>query len=332
MCGAHDLLNVYSNFAQPISIIKSGDVAVIMRPNIQKLVSKFPANIKSIIQFGSSVSGDFNKNLSDVDLMVLVSTKEKSTEEQIRSIIFQDYFPSEIQAHVFRTSRFIKEAKEGCPIILSALLKGKVIKGKKYIEKLKPERYSPNKFTQSRLLRNSFSALSLGISDLLSTMCWDSVNSIYHAARSAIWAKLLDKNFLPTNDQIVNLLKDESICLAYKRVLNFRENIPDYERDFDLPKKLWKYGKVNEFTDLLKDAFIIIKSAYLELTQKEFTDLFELCEILRKNYPLPEYYCIFLETDPNPFYHVMLSYKDRYLHLDVESETGKIKEVRNNII
>ena len=59
---------------------------------LHKAIKNF-LDIIAVIQFGSSVSGDYVKNLSDVDLAIIIKSrnrtaKEKS-EEKIRKFLFK---------------------------------------------------------------------------------------------------------------------------------------------------------------------------------------------------------------------------------------------------
>ncbi len=295
---------------------------------VERLVKKFP-EIKMIIQFGSSASGDYVENLSDIDLAII--SKSKKEEEQIKDFIFKEVSSFYLQTHLFSINSFVKSLKDGVPLSLSILYTGNPLYGHEDYFKLKKKGFKANKSTMRKCMLNSFAALSLAISDLTGGMLFDSVNSVYHAARSSIWAVLITKEITPKNKRILELVEDRKIIDLYKKIISFRQNIPDYDIDIDFSKKLYKKGDMNPFTQILRDAMMIIKINHKHIFKKNFIGLFELLSILKGRYKIPNFYSIFLSVDWKkeiPSYHVMLSFKyDKRFMLEVNAHNGKIKEL-----
>ncbi len=300
-----------------------------MSETIQKFVNKLTEkfdDINIIIQFGSSVSGDYVKNLSDVDLAVII--KSKKQKKLIGDCTLGLYH---LQVHIFLIRNFIKGLKDGLPLNLSILYTGRVLYGHEQFYELKKEKFRATKFTERKCMLNSFAALGLAISDLTHGMLWDSINSIYHAARSSIWAVLMKKEITPNNRSVLKLIGNNKIADLYKRIINFRKNIPNYNMDVDFPKKLYNKGGVNRFTELLSDATTIIKTNYQKIFKKPFIGLFEVLTILKKNYRNPDFYSLFLAVDWEKeilFYHAILSFKNKERKLIcINANNGEIKEV-----
>lgn len=307
---------------------------MITKYSLQKLchasARKFP-EIKAIIQFGSSVSGDFHKDISDTDLAVIVGLKR--IENKIFDFFFK-YRPNfQLQLHIFSARSFIKRAKMAEPLILSVLHTGVPLYGKKYMIKLKNRNFRPNKSTARKCMLNSFVALGLAISDLTHGMQFDSVNSIYHAARSSIWAVLINQEVTPNNKRVFELIKDKNVSKLYKKIIFFRKNIPNYNIDFNLDKKVYKGGNINEFTNLLKDTIDLIKINYKKIFKKEFRGFFELLDLLNKEYKeIPKFYTVMLSVDwerETVSYHIMLSFKNKKREfIKVNANNGRIKNIQ----
>lgn len=298
----------------------------------QKSTKKF-SGIKAIIQFGSSVSGDFHKDISDVDLAVII--KSKRIEKEIHNFFFKHYSHFELQLHIFPERYFIKKARIAEPLILSVLYTGAPIYGKEYMVKLKNRNFRPNKSTARKCMLNSFAALGLAISDLTHGMQFDSVNFMYHAARSSIWATLINQEITPKNKRIFELIKDKKILLLYKKVIQFRENIPPYDADLSLDKKIYVDGNVNEFTNLLNDTITLIKINYKKIFRKGFIGFFELLNILHMKYDkIPEFYTIMLSVEwkrETILYHTLLSFKDKERKfIEVNANNGEFKYIPLN--
>jgi predicted nucleotidyltransferase len=293
---------------------------------VNTLRKKFP-EIKLLIQFGSSVSGDFNKRISDVDLAIILSSKKK--EKKIKDSVYSLPHSFGMQTHVYSMRDFLKNLKQADPLCLSILYAGKSLYGIKLFEQLKNKNFKPNKSSIRRCMLNSFAGLGLGISDLLHGMILDPVNSIYHAARSSIWATLMDQEITPNNKRIFELIKDKKIIELYRKIIDFRNNPPDYEtHDFGLDKKIYKKGNINELTQYLDDATTIVKTNYKKIFGKDFIGLFELLGILRKKYKkIPKFYNVMLSVNWEkefPLYVVMLAFKDDKSVLVEVSDNGKI--------
>lgn len=300
-----------------------------MKDTIKKLVSKLIHQfdgIEMVIQFGSSVSGDYVKNLSDIDLAII--TKSKKQKKLIEGYALGLHH---LQAHIFTERNFIKGLKEGVPLNLSMLYKGKALYGYGRFYKLKKEKFKATKFTEKKCMLNSFAALGLAISDLTHGMLWDSVNSIYHAARSSIWAVLMRKEITPNNRSALKLIKNNKVVGLYKKIINFRKNIPHYEADFDFSKALYNKGSVNQFTELLNDSITIIKINYQTIFKKPFIGLFEVLAILKKNYGKPSFYSLFLSVDWEReilSYYAALSFKNKDMTLiRINANNGEIIRV-----
>lgn len=295
---------------------------------VNALRKKFP-EIKLLIQFGSSVSGDFNKRISDVDLAIISDSKKK--EKKIKDSVYSLPHSFGMQTHVYSMGDFLKNLKQADPLCLSILYAGKPLYGIRYFEQLKNKNFKPNKSSIRKCMLNSFGALSLGISDLLHGMVLDPVNSIYHAARSSIWATLMDKEITPNNKRIFELIKDNKIIKLYRKIIHFRNNPPDYEEhNFDLDKKIYKKGNINEITQYLDDATTIVKANYKKIFGKNFIGLFELLDILRKRYRnTPRFYSIMLSVDWEkeiPSYRVILDFKKYKRLIAVDGNDGKIRK------
>lgn len=293
---------------------------------LKEIAKKYP-EIISLVQFGSSVSGDTYEG-SDIDLLVVV--KNKKVEKRIENKLREE-LDSEYQIHVYNKNKFLESVKERDPLNLSAIHTGKVLLGNKFVSNLL--KYKSNKHTARKCMLNSFAALGLGFSDLMHGMFWDSVNSIYHAARSSIWAALMEKEITPPNKKFSELLGNKNVKRRYQEIIDFRKNIPSYDFDLDLEKKFWEKGSVNKFTGLLKNSCFIIKKNYGKIFGKNFIDPFKLMRMLRKNYEQPNYYAIMLSVNWKkmfPFYHVLLSYEKRWVSVIIDAHNGKIKEKEIN--
>lgn len=295
---------------------------------VNALRKEFP-EIRMLIQFGSSVSGDFNKRISDVDLAIILSSKKK--EKKVKDSVYSLPHSFGMQTHVYSIRNFLKNLKEADPLCLSILYTGKSLYGSKYCEQLKNKNFKPDKSSIRKCMLNSFGALSLGISDLLHGIVLDPVNSIYHAARSSIWATLMDKEITPNNKRIFELIKDKEIIELYSKIIHFRNNPPDYEtHTLDLDKQIYKKGNINEITQYLDDATAIVKINYNKIFGKDFIGLFELLKILRKRYKnVPRFYSVMLFVDWEKeilSYRVILDFKNYKRLISVNANDGKISK------
>ncbi len=282
-------------------------------------------DLKSIIaavQFGSSISGDTYRG-SDVDIMVVVGKDKEKWEKEIRGKLEYEH-----QLHIYTNEELSQALSKGEPLALSIIHTGKPLHGAQFIKEL--QKYKPNEYTVHRCMLNSFAALGLAISDYLHGLFYDDViNSLYHAARSSIWATLMMKEITPPNRRIMELLDDEIIKKEYQNILVLRGNIPDYETDFDLERKIWQNENEDFFTDVFKRAHLIIKTNYQKITGYNFIDFFEVMDILRKEYALPQHYSVFLSVDWDksiPAYHVMLSHEKTFTMLRINGHDGSIIE------
>lgn len=295
---------------------------------VNALRKGFP-EIKLLIQFGSSVSGDFNKRISDVDLAIILSSKKK--EKKVKDSVYSLPHSFGMQTHVYSIRDFLEKLKQADPLCLSILHTGKPLYGSKYCEQLKNKNFKPDKASIRKCMLNSFGALSLGISDLLHGMVLDPVNSIYHAARSSIWATLMDKEISPNNKRVFELLKDKKIIELYRKIIHFRNNPPDYEtHNLDLDKQIYKKGNINEITQYLNDATALVKINYKKIFGKDFIGLFELLRILRKRYKnVPRFYSVMLFVDwekETLSYRVILDFKNYKRLISVNANDGKISK------
>jgi len=279
---------------------------------VNALRKEFP-EIKLLMQFGSSVSGVFNKRISDVDLAIILSSKKK--EKKAKDSVYSLPHSFGMQTHVYSIRNFLKKLRQADALCLSILYTGKPLYGSKYCEQLKNKNFNPDKASIRKCMMNSFGALSLGISDLLHGMVLDPVNSIYHAARSSIWATLMEKEITPNNKRIFELIKDKKIIGLYRKIVHFRNNPPDYEtHNLDLDKEIYKKGNINEITQYLYDATAIVKINYKRIFGKDFIGLFELLNSIHKKYKqIPDFYNVMLSVNWErefPFYTVVLSFKN----------------------
>src|SRR3989338_824166 len=293
---------------------------------VKKLVTS--SNIKVILLFGSSVSKDCYGE-SDTD-MAIITESAKNEKEINTKINFSHFY---LQTHIFSIKDFTEKLKDGDPLCLGILYTGKVLYGKNFHLKLKKKGFKPINKTIRKCMLNSFAALGLGISDLTSGFLYDSVNSIYHAARSSIWADLFDKVITPNNNHIFKLLEDKSMLRLYKKIIEFRQNIPNNNYDLYLAQEIYVKGNINSFTQLLDDATTIVRTNYKRIFGKNFVSFFELLAILRKRYDnVPEFYSVMLSVvwkKQKPVYHVMLCFKDKRIFVEVDENNGSIKEIEN---
>jgi len=285
----------------------------------KKRIANIP-KIISAVQFGSSVSGDTYEG-SDIDLLLVVKDEKTEVEKKVRKKLNSEY-----QIHVYTKEEFLDSARKGDPLSLSIIHTGKVLVNKVFINALK--KYQPNRHTAKKCMLNSFAALGLGFSDLIHGLTWDAVNSIYHAARSSIWAILMEQEVTPKNQRVLELLKDNEIRNKYQEIIEFRNHIPDYDMGLNGAEKLWEQ-EVNEFTDFLAKSCRIIKKNYLQVFQKNFIDPFDLLAIMRKHYEKPQFYSIMLSVNWDkmiPFYHILMMDEKEQVSLIVDAHTGKIKK------
>ncbi len=296
--------------------------------DLAKLAEEF-LGVVSIVQFGSSVSGDTYAG-SDVDVLFVVNEPKKEVEEGLRKKLGWEY-----QIHVYTKDEFLEPINKKEPLILSIVHTGKVLHGNEFISPLK--NIQPDNYTAKRCMLNSFAALGMGISDLMHGMSYDAVNRLYHAARSSIWAMLMPKEITPPNHRIFELLEEGEIKQKYREIVEFRSHIPEMERDFELDEKMWKHGNVNEFTELLQKTNSIVKASYSAIYGKNYVDCLEVLGLLNEKYPQPEFYSLMLSVDWDkmlPYYHVMLSYPEKWLSLDIDAHTGEVieKEIKEKDI
>ncbi len=297
-----------------------------MEINIKEITEKIP-EIQMIIQFGSSISGDYVKNISDIDLAVIASSKEK----QIRDRLFKEISQFQHQTHVFSMPKFIQALKKGAPLQLSILHTGKAVYGKKQFRQLKNKKFTANTETERKCMLNSFSALGLAISELTNCMLIDATNYAYHAARSSIWATLMKKEITPNSRKTLKLMSDKKIAEKYRQIIKFRKNIPDYDNNLQFSKELYQQGNFNKFTETINNAMQIIKTNYQIIFKKNFLDFFELLALLRTKYPIPDFYSIHFGINwknESPYCLAMLHIKKKMRMLEINAETGQIREIK----
>ncbi len=291
---------------------------------MENFISSFQdvTGVIAVVQFGSSISGDTYSG-SDIDIMVVVENDKENWEKELRRK--KEY---EHQLHFYTKDELNQALFRGEPLVLSAVHTGEPLKGVDFIEELR--KYKPNEYTVHRCMLNSFAALGLALSDYLHGLFGDEViNGLYHAARSSIWATLMKEEITPPNKRVMELLEDGTIKKNYKEILALRENIPDYEHDFDLERKIWQNENEDFFMDIFKKVHLIIKTNYQKITGSNFIDFFEVMDILRKKYIQPQHYSIFLSVDWDkliPNYDVMLSYEKAFTMLRINSHDGSIIE------
>lgn len=277
--------------------------------------------VVSIVQFGSSVSGDTYAD-SDVDMLFVVNEQKEEFEKQLKKKLGWEY-----QTHVYTKDEFLDSVNKREPLALSIVHTGRVLRGEEFISSLKS--ISPDNYTTKRCMLNSFAALGLGISDLMHGMSYDAVNSLYHAARSSIWAILMTREVTPPNKRIFELLEEGEIKQKYTEIVKFRCNIPSTGTAFELEKKMWERGNVNEFMELLQKTNFIVKANHHQIFGKDYVDCFGVLELLRKKYPPPKFYSLMLSMDWEkmiPYYHVMLSYPDKWITVMVDAHDGALTE------
>ncbi len=288
--------------------------------DFKEFVQEF-SDVVSIVQFGSSVSGDTYAG-SDVDVLFVVNEPKKEIEEQLRKKLGWEY-----QTHVYIKDEFLDSINKKEPLALSIVHTGRVLHGDEFISPLKT--IQPDNYTARRCMLNSFAALGMGISDLIQGMSYDAVNSLYHAARSSIWAILMLQEVTPSNKRIFELLEEGEIKQKYREIVEFRSHIPEMERDFEVDEKMWKGENVDEFTEILQKTNSIVKASYSAIYGKNYVDCLEVLGLLREKYPQPEFYSLMLSTDWEkmlPYYHVMLSYSERWITVMVDAHDGTLKE------
>lgn len=234
----------------------------------------------AVVQFGSSISGDTYQG-SDIDVLIIMEKDKEDVEKEIRDKLGYNY-----QLHFYSKNNFLESLEKREPLLLSAVHTGKTLYDTGFIEPCK--QYLPNEYTVKRCMLNSFAALGMGISDLFHGMLYyDAVNSFYHAARSSLWATLMEIEITPPNRRVLELLRDEEIKEKYQRIITFRNDIPDYGHNFDLDKKIWDTGEINGFTGVLRDVHEIIRENYLKISGQNFVDCFQILAMLRKKYERP---------------------------------------------
>ena len=248
---------------------------------MQKIIDKYP-EIISLVQFGSSISGDTYFG-SDVDMMIILKKRDKELEEKI-----QEEFDWEYQLHIHDETEFKESIEKREPLSLSIVHTGKVLKGEAFINTCRP--YPPTDYTVKRCMFNSFAALGIGLSDFLYGMWSDATNSFYHAARSSVWAILLQKEVTPPNNKVFALLTDEEMRGLYKEIVEFRNNPFDMEPDYEIKDKLWNNRLDNDFSQLLNKVNLVIKKNYSIIFKKEIVNFFQIMEILRNKYSKPDFY------------------------------------------
>lgn len=286
---------------------------------MQKIIDKYP-EIVSLVQFGSSISGDTYSG-SDIDMLIILKTRDKELEEKI-----QEEFDWKYQLHIHDETEFKESIEKREPLSLSIVRTGKVILGEKFINTFR--NVSPEEYTLKRCMLNSFAALGSGISDFTRGWNTDAVNSFYHAARSSIWAILFKTEITPSNKRIFTLLDDEETKRLYQEIIDFRQRISQEEHDFETEKKLWQGSLDNEFAQLIKKTNVIIKKNYFKIFQQEFFDIFQVMELLRNRYPQPKYHTVMFSMNwerCSPEYYIILSYFQQWIRLEIDAHTGEIK-------
>lgn len=286
---------------------------------MQNILDKYP-EIVSLVQFGSSISGDTYPG-SDIDLLIITKKKDKELEEKI-----QKEFDWKYQLHIHDEAEFKELIERREPLSLSIIHTGKIILGEKFINTFR--NVFPEEYTVQRCMHNSFAALGSGISDFTRGWNADAVNSLYHAARSSIWATLFKIEITPPNRRIFILLDDEDTKRLYHEIVDFRQHIPQKEHDFETEKKLWQGSLDNEFTQLIKKTNVLIKKNYFKIFQQKFFDIFQAMELLRNRYPLPEYHTVMFSMNwekCSPDYYIILSYFQQWIRLEIDAHTGEIK-------
>ncbi len=285
--------------------------------------------IEIVIQFGSSVNGNHSSRFSDIDVAVITRTGKrlKKTFEGLPGRVGS----KEMQVHKFSMRQFVQKLKSSDALCLSILHTGKALHGKDAFAKLKNSGFKADGSTRRQCLLNSLAPLSLAISDMEHGMLFDTVNSIYHAARSAIWASLLPGHMTPNNKELLKLVKDREVARLYKRILKSRERVPEYDVDIRFAEKLYEKGNFNGFTQLLDDATKIIRSSHKEIFNQDFISLFDVLEILRKRHrDPPAFYSVFLAVDwkgQRSFYNVFTSAENgRHRIMKIDANTGEYEE------
>jgi len=296
---------------------------MVCNKEIQEFLKDNKNLIKAAIQFGSSVSGDYVTNLSDVDLalITLSEQKEKELQKKIKGSF-------QLQTHIFSSKVFMKRLCSADPLALSILYAGRPICGIKYCDCLRKRGFKPNKSTVRKCMLNSFSALGLAISDLSAGFEYDSVNYAYHAARSAIWASLFLKQITPNNERLLELVKDNTVRNLYQNIIEFRKSIPEPQSSLRTSKLLYSKGNYNDFSQILQNAMTIVKIYYKKLLKKDFLDLFDLLAILRQRFGKPDLYSLMLSVNwksEELVYLVFLSFKNKQrLMLTIDHQSGRV--------
>ncbi len=219
---------------------------------IEQLINSHP-EIVSAVQFGSSISGDTYK-YSDVNLLIVVEGEKDKVKDELRESLSWEY-----QTHIYSKEEFLQMVEKKEPLALSIIHTGEVLHNQQFVRELL--RHKPNTYTTRRCMLNSFCALGIGTNDLFQgLMLYDGVNSLYHAARSSLWATLIEKEITPPNKRVFELMQDDEVKRRYKEVIAFRDELPDCEEDIQLDGKIWQEGgDVNKFTDILKKVNEIVK-------------------------------------------------------------------------
>ncbi len=159
----------------------------------------------------------------------------------------------------------------------------------------------------------------------------DALNTIYHAARSSVWATLMRNEITPPNRRVFELLEDDEMKKQYQEIVSFRNDPLPYPSIKE--NEVWEQGNNNAFTEYLAKSCSIIKKNYWQIFGKNFIDVFELLNLLKSKYDKPDFYSVMLSVNwkkMSPHYLVSLSHKDNSILLFIDAHNGEIKELKNN--
>jgi len=178
----------------------------------------------SIVGFGSLTRpSDFLKELSDIDVLVIVDRQSKGLESQIRCLAsFLDYFISPV---VLSRSEFFSMLEVGDPGAL-LMLGGTPFYDKGAFSRARKAGFKPTRQTVKTSIDHAFRALSIALNDYFSGLdLYESINCAYHCARHALRAVIVkETGAMPMSDRevIQGTAKHPKLQKLYHEILRAR--------------------------------------------------------------------------------------------------------------
>jgi predicted nucleotidyltransferase len=157
--------------------------------------------VEAVVVFGSAArEEDFVEDLSDVDVLVILSRADRELEGKIRRMARPPLSPA-----IMTKAEFLRGLRRGDPGIL-LMCRGKPLYNPGFFKRLKAR---PTAFTQKRLLQLALYALAISLDDCLQREDpREALSSAYHAARHAFRAEILATKHLlaDSNQEILEAL------------------------------------------------------------------------------------------------------------------------------